>query len=78
VEGASADETAARRPVWARKGVGLHECPTSFITAASLRWIEEYFTRRRLGGWRVEELSARDAEAFGLLDELLCMEKENG
>ena len=72
------DGAKGRQPVWARKGVGLYECPKSFISAASLRWLEEYFTRRRLSGWRIEELEAREAEAFGLIDELLCREKEDG
>jgi hypothetical protein len=64
--------------VWARKSVGVFECPRSLITAQSLGWIEEYGARKQLGGVRVEELSAREAEAFLILEQLLSREDANG
>ena len=64
--------------MWARKQVALTTCPKPYITAQSTAWVEEFFVRRRLGGVRVEELGAREAEAFLILDEELAREKADG
>jgi hypothetical protein len=53
-------------------------CPRSFITPESQSWIYEFQVRRRLGGSPLEQLSAREAEAFLLLEEQLADEQENG
>jgi hypothetical protein len=42
-------------------------CPKSYITAKSLGFIESFTVWSRLGWGGLEELSARDAEAFLLL-----------
>jgi adenosine deaminase len=63
--------------VWARRQVGLATCPTSYITAQSVAWLEEFFVRRQLGGIRVEELGAREAEAFLLLEDEVAQERKH-
>jgi len=55
-------------PVWARKGVATDECPRSYITAESMALVEDYFVRRRLGGPEFSNLSARQVEAFLVLE----------
>ena len=66
----------SERVVWARKDVALTECPRSYISAESLAWVEEYLVRRRLGEVRVEELSAREAEAFLILEHEMAAERD--
>jgi hypothetical protein len=69
---------AGARPVWGRKGVWLGACPKPFITAESEALIEEFFTRRKLGGMRLEELSGRQVDGFALLETLLAGETDDG
>jgi hypothetical protein len=40
--------------------------------------VEEFLVRRRLGGLRVDDLSARQAEAFLILEEELAREIKDG
>jgi len=40
--------------------------------------VEEYFVRKRLGGLNFEELSARQVEAFVILEQALGGERNNG
>ena len=54
--------------VWARKGVATGSCPKSYVTAESEGLVEEFFVRRRLGGMEFGELSARQVEAFVILE----------
>jgi hypothetical protein len=61
----------AQGVVWARKGVATGECPKSYVTAESEGLIEEFFVRRRLGGMDFAELSARQVEAFVILEQAL-------
>ena len=56
----------------------MTECPISCITPQSVAWVEEFFARRSLGGIRIEELGAKEAEAFLLLEELMAQERDNG
>ncbi|HWB86042.1 MAG TPA: hypothetical protein VG675_18005 [Bryobacteraceae bacterium] len=64
--------------VWGRKHVMLRTCPKSFITADSLAFVEEFFVRRRLGGFNAEELSGRQADAFVILETEFAAESNNG
>ena len=64
--------------VWARKRVSINVCPKSFITPQSLAWLEEFAVRRKLGQRRQEELGARDAEAFLILEAEWEAETQNG
>jgi hypothetical protein len=59
------------RLVWSRKNVALATCPRSYITTESGLMVEEFFVRRRLGGIRFAELSARQVEAFLILEQAL-------
>jgi hypothetical protein len=71
--------TGGRGPVWARGGVSLDECPKSYVSAESQLLVEEYWVRKRIGGGlRVEDLSARQVEAFVILEKALAEEKRNG
>ena len=64
----------AEGAVWARRDVAVGACPKSYVTAESVGWLEEFLVRRQLGGVPCEELSARSAEAFVILERE--MEKE--
>ena len=54
--------------VWARRRVSTDRCPTSLISAQSLTWIEQFWVWRRLGPSYPGELSAREIEAFLILE----------
>ncbi len=71
-------ETTGSRVVWARKQVSLEICPTSYVTAESLALVEEFFVRRRLGWPHTEDLSARQVEAFLILEKELAAEGSDG
>jgi hypothetical protein len=64
--------------VWARKQVATDVCPKSLITAASLGWIEEFLIWKRLRLDFRSDLSARQAEAFLILEEQLALEEHGG
>jgi hypothetical protein len=66
------------RVVWARKSASTHSCPRSFVTAQSMAWLEEFLVRRRLGQRWPEELGAREAEAFLILEAEWQAELQNG
>jgi len=53
--------------VWGRKGVFCGVCPKSYVTQESVALLEEFLVRRQLGGIACEELTARKAEAFVVL-----------
>lgn len=61
-------------PVWARKDVVLFTCPTSYITPDSETLVEEFFVRRRMGAIDFLVLSARQVEAFAILEKALTAE----
>ena len=63
--------------VWARRSVGLRTCPKSYITAESRTLVEEFFVRRRLGAMELSELSARQVEAFVILEKALASERND-
>ena len=54
--------------------MAIEECPKSYITAESEGLVEDFLVRRRLGGMNFEGLSARQVEAFLLLEEALGRE----
>lgn len=70
--GLPADGFAA--PVWVRKGVATESCPRSYITAESEGMVEDFLVRRRLGGLKVNALSARQVEGFLILEQALAAE----
>lgn len=63
--------------VWARGSVAVTRCPKSLITGESETLVEEFLVGRRLG-WRAERMSARQVEAFVILESALTEEKRNG
>jgi DNA replicative helicase MCM subunit Mcm2 (Cdc46/Mcm family) len=65
-------EDAGGPLVWARRDVALSTCPKPYITAESQTLVEEFFVRRRLGGMDFAELSARQVEAFVILEKALA------
>jgi hypothetical protein len=64
--------------VWARKHITLETCPKSTITAESQSLVEEFLVRRRLRALEWEGLSARQVEAFVILEKALAAEMEDG
>jgi len=64
--------------VWVRRRVSLRTCPKSYITAESLTLVEEFFVRRRLGGMNFAELTAKQVEAFVILEKALVTEMNDG
>ena len=64
-------------PVWTRKRVHTEVCPKSLVTAQSLAWLEEYVTRRRAGGKPADELTARQVEAYLVIETELSAEIED-
>ncbi len=72
------EEDLAGPPVWARREIAVGSCPKSYITAESVTLLEEFGARRRLGGTDVAELSARQVDAFMILEKALTEELRNG
>ena len=69
---------AGTPPVWARHGIALQTCPKSYITPDSQTLVEEFFVRRRLGAMDFGELTAKQVEAFVILEKALSAEKQDG
>ena len=67
-----------RGPVWARRNVAISTCPKSYVTGQSYALVEEFLVRRRLGGVRCDEMSAKDAEAFAILEREFVAEIKYG
>ena len=63
--------------VWARGGVAVARCPRSVVTAESLGLVEEFMIWKRVGP-AVGELTARQVEAFVILENAAEQEKRNG
>ena len=64
--------------VWARGRVSTDRCPTSVISAQSLAWIEQFYVWKRLGPNYPGELSAREVEAFLILEQEAQAEVSHG
>jgi hypothetical protein len=62
-------------PVWVRKRVAISTCPKSYVTAESHVLVEDFLVRRRLGGLHSADLSARQVEAFVVLEHELALER---
>jgi hypothetical protein len=57
-----------RRVVWVRGRVATEECPKSVVTPESVEWVERFFSWKFSGGGGFEELPARVADAFLILE----------
>ncbi len=64
--------------MWARRNVTLDRCPKPYITVESQSLVEEFFVRRRLQGFDSDGLSARQVEAFTILESELAAELNSG
>ena len=64
--------------VWARGGVALTRCPRPVITAESEARVEEFLVWKRVGGAATGELSAKQVDAFVVLENAMEREKRNG
>jgi hypothetical protein len=62
------EQRGPRRIVWARGRTGTEECPKSLVTPQSLEWIERFFTWKFSGERAVDDMTARDADAFLILE----------
>jgi hypothetical protein len=58
--------------------VALTTCPTSFVTGENVALVENFLIRRKLGSIEVSELTAREAEAFVILESILAAEIRDG
>jgi hypothetical protein len=76
----SEEQRGAPRVVWARGGAAAEECPTSLVTPASIEFLERFLAWKTVGKGEstAHELTAREAEAFVVLEHELRMEKTNG
>ena len=61
-------EGTGRQIVWARGNVAVTECPRSLIRAESLEFLERYYAWKISGKKDLTKLSARQAEAFLILE----------
>lgn len=61
--------------MWAKRGIAIYECPTSFITGESLTFVEEYNARRQFGFGDVGTLPARTVDAFHVLEREFVSER---
>jgi len=57
--------------------MSLTTCPKSYITGESQTLVEEFFVRRRLGAMNFDELSAKQVEAFVILEKALATERHD-
>ena len=64
--------------VWARGGIAMTRCPRSSITAESETAVEEFLIWKRVGAAAAGELTARQVEAFVILENAMEREKRNG
>jgi hypothetical protein len=58
--------------------VAIGTCPKSYITGDSQAMVEDFFGRRRLGAIRVDELTAKQAEGFAILEQEYLTEVRDG
>jgi hypothetical protein len=72
------EEVESAKPVWARRQVSLTTCPKSYITGESMALVEDFFVRRRVGRPNLEDMDARSADAFLILEEAVAMEMKDG
>lgn len=55
----------------------MESCPKSYVTAQSQALIEEFVVLRRIGGLRADELTAKQVEAFAILESELVRERND-
>ena len=60
--------------MWARGRVASVQCPVSYVSAASVGWMEEFQAWKLFGGVDPYSLPARTVEAFFVLENELRAE----
>lgn len=70
-------QRGSRRLVWARGRVGSEECPKSLVTPVSMELVERFFAWKFSGGGDAMELTAREADAFLILEKEWQAEQVN-
>jgi hypothetical protein len=58
--------------------VSLDTCPKPYITAESISLLEEFFVRRRLPAFDENDLTARQVQAYTILEQELAAEMAAG
>jgi hypothetical protein len=72
-----ANSRPSTKPIWIGGTVPVYQCPKSLITADSLYWIEGY-SQWKFAGHELNEIAARDVDAYLLIEQESQREKENG
>lgn len=72
-------EAALPKPhvVWARQQVASMSCPTSYITAESQSFLEEFYSWKLLGSRDYRDMPARLVEAIFVLENELTVERNS-
>jgi hypothetical protein len=65
-----------KKLVWVRGRASSEECPKSLVTPASVEFLEKFCGWKFGGGGSFEELKAREADAFLILEGELRAEAE--
>jgi hypothetical protein len=60
-----------------RGNVTAQECPKSFVTPESIERVEQFFALKHFGARMAEDIGARDADAFLVLEQEWTTEKTN-
>jgi hypothetical protein len=60
-----------------RGNVTARECPKSFVTSESIEQVERFFASKYFGAPTAEDVGARDADAFLVLEQEWTTEKTN-
>jgi hypothetical protein len=69
------EQRGAPRVVWVRGAAASEECPRSLVTPASIEFVEKFFASKVSS---TGELTAREVEAFLLLEKEWRAEQANG
>lgn len=70
-------EEGSERAIWARKHVVATSCPKSSITPESLSWIDDFCAWKLAGGMDYRTMSARQVDAFCVLERELEAERRD-
>ena len=67
-----------KKVVWGHGGTATDECPKSLISPESLEFVEKFLVWKFSGGGGFGEITAREADAFMMLEEEWRRESKNG
>jgi hypothetical protein len=72
----AAEKRGPKKLVWVRGHVSTEECPKSLVTPQSVELLERFFGWKFSGGGPLEEIAAKAADAFLILEGELRAEAE--